>query len=289
DLWSAAVMKRPGQWVNADRYVPEKIFANSRMYNELIRPLGDDTFHGLGLFVPAPWGFCNAAVHRGEVQQPFGAEDEEVLRPIVNHLSQVLRIRGDLAAARREARLAKGALDNLALALITVGRGGCVFAQNVAAEILFQRADGLVIRRGALTGATAASAGRLRDAVARATAAEPVGSWIRMDRRPEEHPYLIAVLPQPGGASTALVVLRDPDLASEGSVKSLRALYGLTAAEAAIASELTGGRSPDEVAEARGVSIETVRSQLKALAAKMGVSRQSEIVATIAAMPPVRG
>jgi DNA-binding CsgD family transcriptional regulator len=287
DLWSHVVIKKPNRLLNMANYVPDKMFSAGRMYNELIRPKRDDTFRCMCIGIPAPWGFSLAAVHRGKSQAAFNAGEEAAFRPIMDHLNRVLRIRGDLHAARRETRLAKGTLDSLALAVITVDRQGRLLSHNLAAETVLRRADGFTLRRGALTGRTAAAAQRFAEALTRATAAEPSGSWFRIERDPAESPYLVTVLPQPGSRSSALVVVRDPDAEAGDLAERLRALFGLTAAEAAVACELVAGRSPEEIAQVRGASVQTVRQQLKAVAAKMGVSRQAEIVAQIALLPPV--
>jgi DNA-binding CsgD family transcriptional regulator len=288
DLWSHVVIKRPNRLLNMADYVPDKVFTAGRMYNELIRPTGDDTFHCMGICIPAPWGFTLAAVHRSESQTAFNAEHEAALRPVMGHLGRVLRLRGDLHAARREAQIAKGTLDSLALALITVDRQGRLLAQNGAAEVVLRQADGLALRAGGLAGVTYAATEQLATAIRRATAADPSGSWFRIERGLDKSPYLVTVLPQPGERSSALVMVRDPDAASGVSAERVRTLFDLTAAEAAVACELAAGRAPEEIAQVRGASDETVRAQLKAIAAKMGVSRQAEIVARIAMTPPVR-
>lgn len=59
------------------------------------------------------------------------------------------------------------------------------------------------------------------------------------------------------------------------------AMHGLTRAEARLASLLAEGISLEEAAEALLVSIQTVRSQLKLVFAKTGVTRQAELVALI--------
>jgi len=54
---------------------------------------------------------------------------------------------------------------------------------------------------------------------------------------------------------------------------------GLTTAEHRLAEAIAAGVSPREFAESRGVSMNTVRSQLKAVYAKTGTSRQSQLAA----------
>jgi len=61
----------------------------------------------------------------------------------------------------------------------------------------------------------------------------------------------------------------------------LSALYRLTAAEVSIAQMLAVGNSADDIAAHRGASVGTVRFQIKAILAKCGVKRQTELVALL--------
>jgi DNA-binding CsgD family transcriptional regulator len=85
------------------------------------------------------------------------------------------------------------------------------------------------------------------------------------------------------------VVFRDPDQKDPSLVGRLRSLYGLTQAEAELAAALGEGVGVTEIVAARGVRESTVRSQLKALAAKMRCRRIAEIAALVARMPPLQG
>jgi len=58
----------------------------------------------------------------------------------------------------------------------------------------------------------------------------------------------------------------------------LQGLYDLTPAEAEILRLLAEGRSLEEVAQQRGITMNTVRSQLKQVFAKTDTRRQGELV-----------
>src|SRR5690606_23922589 len=61
----------------------------------------------------------------------------------------------------------------------------------------------------------------------------------------------------------------------------LHAAYQLTDAEIDVALRLTNGEPVDAIANARTASVGTVRAQLRAIFAKMGVHRQNELIARI--------
>lgn len=61
----------------------------------------------------------------------------------------------------------------------------------------------------------------------------------------------------------------------------LAAVFALTPAEARLAVELSAGLTLAEIAESRSANISTLRAQLRSVYAKLGVSKQAELVATV--------
>ncbi len=58
-------------------------------------------------------------------------------------------------------------------------------------------------------------------------------------------------------------------------------MFRLSPAEADIAVQLAMGADLDEIAEKRGVSLNTLRAQLAAAMGKAGVRRQAELVGAV--------
>ena len=58
----------------------------------------------------------------------------------------------------------------------------------------------------------------------------------------------------------------------------MRTLYGLTPTETEIALKLAKGRRLDAIADEKGVTKATVRTQLKAVFHKTGTHRQNQLV-----------
>jgi DNA-binding CsgD family transcriptional regulator len=65
----------------------------------------------------------------------------------------------------------------------------------------------------------------------------------------------------------------------------LHQLFALTPAESGLANWLLTGRPINDYADARRISVATVRTQLKAVLAKTGMRRQAELVAHLANLP----
>ncbi len=102
-------------------------------------------------------------------------------------------------------------------------------------------------------------------------------------RNSGERPLIAHFRTFPGleGEAVGLLTLLDLDECLEPNLPILQAVFGLTKAEARLAWELTCGDTIEDIAEEHGVSISTARVQLKSIFAKMGTSRQAELVALL--------
>jgi DNA-binding CsgD family transcriptional regulator len=76
----------------------------------------------------------------------------------------------------------------------------------------------------------------------------------------------------------AIVLISDPHMPRKPSTSMLRQLHGLTYAEADVLARMTVGSRLDEIAKELGISVQTVRTHLKAIFTKTGTSRQAELV-----------
>ncbi len=77
------------------------------------------------------------------------------------------------------------------------------------------------------------------------------------------------------------LMIRDPNGRNPEQSKKLVKYFGLSGAESCVVGELVEGNSTDEIARKRGVSVVTIRNQLKSAQNKMGVTRQSELVSMV--------
>ena len=85
-------------------------------------------------------------------------------------------------------------------------------------------------------------------------------------------------------AAATIVVVTPVCRSRVPSATVVQGLFDLTPAEARVARHLAGGSTLVEIATSSGISAATVRSQLKAVFAKTGVSRQAELVGLLANM-----
>ncbi|HEX4198183.1 MAG TPA: hypothetical protein VHZ26_12140 [Caulobacteraceae bacterium] len=292
DPWTIA-SRRPSNLNKVfllEQSVPVAAFARSTIYNEFIRPIGDDTFHCLGVAFSTDWGDGIISVNRGRTAAAFGAAELAQLRRHANDVGRVLKVRGEIASARRDARAPQDAIDAIALPIMIVNAEGRLLAANAVADVVLNRMDGLAVRRGALAAIRHGDGAALQQAIVLATAsANPRATSVVVSRGPEAPPYLVTVTPvaRLSGAGRAMLIFRDPDVNDLTLTDRLRTLFGLSPSEAAIAIDLSLGRSTADILAKRGVRPSTLKTQLESLTGKMGCARQSEVAARVASLPPI--
>ena len=79
----------------------------------------------------------------------------------------------------------------------------------------------------------------------------------------------------------AVLVLTPVTLPQAPPVELVQSLFDLTPAEARVARSLSAGETVEKIASVGGVSLNTVRSQLRCVLEKTGCHRQAEVVALL--------
>ncbi len=207
----------------------------------------------------------------------------DLLRP---HLVRAALLSSRLGLERAAATA--NALQSLGLPGAVLFRGGRLLAANHLFEqlmpTLFQdRRDRLVL---ADLAADALLAVALRDDLL--TSGRTAVSSIPVAATKKHSPLILHLLPVCGAAhdiftrGTSLLVVTPVDRAIVPKAHVLQGLFDLTPAEARVARGIGEAQSIDTVAVSLGVSSETVRTQLKAVLSKTGLSRQQELISLLA-------
>ncbi|MER8825969.1 hypothetical protein NKH73_03395 [Mesorhizobium sp. M0938] len=150
--------------------------------------------------------------------------------------------------------------------LASIRRGGFLQFRDPQAEAALQAALGVIKR---------ADFSRLRgDFIIR----QAMGAPLRAMIAPIERRAALSIFDQAFDdlPIASLVVRNHPPRPASTSISQV---YGLTPAESALAQAVAEGMAPSDYAEARGVSIHTVRTQLKMVFAKTETRRQNELAA----------
>ena len=289
--------------------VPDLELLRSEYYADFARPHGLRHVMGgmIGTRSPTPIG-----LFRPEDATPFARKDCRKLELLLPHFQRALELNEHLSAQVEAVRVTVGVLDALPVSVVLVDAGLEVrFANAASVRALARPGSGIAMlasgpRVGSGTHLTALhrdDAIALRRLVASAARGESGGS-LRIRTRDEagEQPRIQAALvsPAPIGAledagpglhdSGGLIMVVIEDLARRvtPSAAMLRGVFGFTRAEAEVAIALAGGSGAEEVASSREVSLETVRSQIRAILQKSEAANLRDLerlMATLAMAP----
>jgi DNA-binding CsgD family transcriptional regulator len=169
-------------------------------------------------------------------------------------------------------------LDWLDLGVIVADATARPVRMNRRAGAIIGRKDGLFATPFGITTAVPEETGRLRQAIAAAPAG---GTRLRLSRPSGAPPLLVTVIPVRGsdaGRSWVALFVMDPGTADIPSPALLQELFGLTAAEAVFAAEISRGDGLQAVADRLAIAPTTARTHLTRIFEKTGTRRQAELV-----------
>ena len=291
-----AAGNHPGFVSEYDLFTDEEL-DNDPVYRDFYRKHG--LGWGTGTMVETPSGDSiifsfERAYNKGPVPDAT-VKQFDMLRP---HLVRAALLSSRLGLERAVATA--NALQSIGLPGAVLFRGGRLLAANHLFEqfmpTLFQdRRERLVL---ADVAADALLAVALREDLL--TSGRTVVSSIPVAATQTHPPLILHLLPISGAAhdvflrATSLLVVTPVDRAIVPKAHVLQGLFDLTPAEARVARGIGEAQSIDAIAASLGVSSETVRTQLKAVLSKTGLSRQQELISLLAgkALPvaePPRG
>ena len=264
---------------------------DSAFYVDWMKP--NDIYHvGGAQFVDTESHKAGIAILRDEKSGIWEEGELRVINEILPHLRRALNIHSEFTHLRlKQDALLKG-LDRLVIGLILYDNNAQPVYINPTAQAIIDNHPAMQLQDGDLILTNPEDEKNLRKTIIDTAAIDPDDSWkqsvaIGITHPDVEAPLPILVTPMHAhlitsdldydGAKVA-VFLSDPNMQQPISIDNLVSVYSLTPSEAQVAISLANGHSIDDIAEGSNHSAHTIRSQLKSVFRKTGVSRQSELI-----------
>jgi DNA-binding CsgD family transcriptional regulator len=298
NVWAQnEALLEPGRPVTGSMLYPERELPLTEFYNDWLRP--QDYFHAIGGIVirdgPLAMKFSSL---RSRGAGDFNREEIALYQALLPHLARAARIQRRFAFMQSLSSSSLAVLDTVPAAVVLLDASARALHANAAADAELRRADpfklsscGEICVRGA-SGAQAA----VRSAIG--AALDPIRSvnerraTVAQVARRNGELLSVQALPLPQGdralrrkrpvsrgfAACALVIHGVPARIPTIGLNLLRHVYALTPAEIKVVRAIAEGETVNSYAERRGISRNTVASQLKRAFDKTGLRRQSELV-----------
>lgn len=284
------------EWLSDYDYFTEEFRSKDRFYREYLYAQGGG--ESLVATVAREGSRLGTAVLiRDAPQEKLGVVVRRRLDAVTPHIDRAVKLSRRFAAIASEAILGHTVLDALSEPLACVLADGRLHRVNLAFEEALKAAYVMSLKQGVLT---------LRDPVLQAqylravrescaiaegeTGGDLDASFtIRVDQL-SGPPAFITVAPLAAvnlksWAGRPCALVRVDGFKRKIDADKLVDALGLSAAEARLVAALCHGGTLASAAQRLGISINTAKSQIASVFSKTGTTRQSELLALVAALP----
>jgi DNA-binding CsgD family transcriptional regulator/PAS domain-containing protein len=281
-----------GRVFTGDDLLPRKEFLDSVFYREFlalhdIYDVCGGTLHdGSEAGIPR----VHVAVYRPETTPTFSTQEKVLLAALIPHLRESIRISFQLGSLERRASIMQTAVETISPALMLLDAQGKVVFTNRRAQAFLTANDNLKIMADTLVVEGRQQQARL-DALLKISPAQE--TLLGIPHSSGKHNlWLIRVPMLPGGDAppdarrpTIALMLHDSEATNTIDMKGFAKVHNLTPSESRVLSLLLEHVSLPPIALALGITMHTVRSQLRTIREKTGAKRQAELVRMLMSWP----
>jgi DNA-binding CsgD family transcriptional regulator len=282
NVWAASDAMVPGAVFTSSMLYPDERLKRTEYWSGWLRHV--DVFYVVGGIIHDDSASrTKVSFVRPERGARFDAHHRRLLEGFVPHLRASLSAQKRLAQSRSLLTPLLNTLNELDQGVVLLRSDRTVVHMNDSARALLRGQSALEVKGDRLDFASAEWNEQFR-ALARPDRQLARSETVYLRVRAAGGQMLQATLMRLAddvAGPRHLVLFIKQQRSDNAAEVALRKLYGLSPTEAQLASLLAQGRSVNEVAQARAVSIHTVRSQLKSVMQKLDVKRQAEIVQII--------
>ena len=275
-----AAIRPLGLVVQSDQMLPREALKRSEYYNDFLMP--QEVEAGFGVTMARDGG-CNFlfSIMCADLDERHAEAVMECIQALVPHLKRAFnRARSGGSAAGPADVLRSGRCGTL-----RVGAGGRLHAANTAALEIVDSVMALRIDR---SGRLVCAAPNIAEAIAVALggwgSAEAFVRVAHLARGSAALPLRFTIIRSAVDEGAyfrgpeCVVLIEDPASRLGEAVEEFGDIHGLTRAERRVVLGLADGLAAAEIAEAAGISANTVRSHIKHIFVRTGLRRQVDLV-----------
>ncbi len=288
---------RDGELVHKADLYTDREKRMSAAYNEFRRAqhtqnglfLGIETHDGSGVVM----SFGNSVEREG-----WGNDQIQAIQRLVPHIRQFVRVRRAMVDAKALGASLSELLENRRTGFIQIDRRGRILEANDRARDILLKRDGLRDEEGVLAAEDHEEHAKLQRLVAQALpryGMHGAGASMRITRRQTRTPLVLEVHPvrrlgmdHPGAQLGALVVVVDPARRPRVDPVLAAEVLGLTPMESRVAVAILAGQTAAGTANTLGCAKSTVKTHLKRVYGKLGITKQTELARRLLVLDSLR-
>ena len=271
----------------------EEELKRSALYNDFSNRMHAQDSINLRLDGPRGLSFC-WGINDPVDGNGWSSARLDSIRRLLPHIRQYMRVRQALGSAGALGASLTEMLDTTGAGIIHLDRHGQIVEMNDRARDLLRTGDGLFDERGFLFARTPQDNVKLQGVLN--LALPPLGTQgvggSTVVRRASALPLAVHVNPVDRQETdyniwpvAALLLVVDPASQHRINPAMAEAVLGLTKMESQVAVLLAEGRSVAQIAAAFGRKESTVRTHVKQMFSKLGLSRQVDLVRLVLSLP----
>lgn len=290
----AAVRDMPaGRIVVTQHIHDERFVARNPFYQDYLIPSGRRWDIGGRAFLSDEREYI-LALSRGQERGAFAGAVCDQVQGYFEHVHRAIGLMERLGRLDQQTEMGEASLASNAWAVFSLGRDGHVRDGNGPAHALLRSGRMLQSEAGRLKLVDAQLRARWSDQLQRCTfTRQPVSMLLRDPESGQRCSLTVTRCQRPpksllGGVSELahfMVIVAPLDEKPMVSRQQLMDLFGMTPTEARLACNLAQGMTLDSHAERVGVTLATVRTQMRAVLSKAEVRNQSELQRLLAKLP----
>ena len=232
---------------------------------------------------PGYWDFLT--LHVGPSKAEYEPVYESSLSRLLPHFAQAVELSRPFTVLQNRFNAVLEVLDKFMLGVVILDHNRHTVIANESARQMFDVENGLHVSRSCILHAKGLDQADVLQSVVTAlqTTRQSTVSFFVSREAGDRLPYSCQVsalnLKAYGESGEFfLLVIVDPELSDIVDLSGVEEIFNLTHTESAVARYLVDGMSNPQIADARGVSMETVKSQVKAVMEKVDCSNRIELV-----------
>jgi len=280
------------RFARASENFPDEKLPQTAFYREVMKPQGlapeAPIVHVISNDRARP--ISGVGIWRREGGRPFTEADLALGDLLVPHLARAFEIYCQIGEIRNERGALAEVVDRLPVGVVLIDALRRPVLVNRYAEQIAERHDGFLLSDDGPRVADPRENRIFREQLGKAivigaSSGRGPNHVMSVSRPSARRPYAMIVAPllappanRTDRDAVASIFIGDPEAGQIAACDFLRTLYSLTQAEAELVALLARGRTLEEAAAERRVTLNTVRSQLKQVFAKTDTNRQGQLM-----------